>query len=70
MSRFSPTTATSNRSGLSRRTYETTLGTRERQAHRYVAPLLASLDDQAMREQNIGRGSSGAMRARAIDAAL
>lgn len=70
MSRFAPTTATQNRSGLFRRTYEMTLGTRERQAQRYVAPFLATLDDQVMREQSVGRGSTGAMRARTIDAAL
>lgn len=70
MSRFAPTTATSYRSGLSRRTYEATLGTRERQAQRYVAPYLASLDDQACREQGTGRASTGAMRSRAVDAAL
>ena len=70
MSRFAPTTATSYRSGLSRRTYEATLGTRERQAQRYVAPYLASLDDQACREQGTGRASTGTMRSRAVDAAL
>ena len=70
MSRFAPTTATSYRSGVFRRTYETTLGTRERQAQRYVAPYLASLDDQACREQGTGRASTGAMRSRAVDAAL
>ena len=70
MSRFAPTTATSNRSGLFRRTYEATLGTRERQAQRYVAPYLASLDDQAGREQGFGRASTGVMRSRAVDAAL
>ena len=66
MSRFAPTTATSYRSGVFRRTYETTLGTRERQAQRYVAPYLASLDDQAAREH--GHRSAGAKRA--ADAAL
>lgn len=70
MSRFSPTTANSNRSGLSRRTYEATLGTRERQAQRYVAPYLASLDDQSGREHGLGRSSTGIMRSRAVDAAL
>lgn len=31
---------------------------------------LASLDDQAGREQGFGRSSTGIMRARAVDAAL
>ena len=66
MSRFAPTTATSYRSGVFRRTYETTLGTRERQAQRYLASYLTSLDDQAVREH--GRRSAGVMRA--ADAAL
>ena len=66
MSRFAPTTAPSNRSGLIRRTYETTLGTRERQAQRYLAPYLTSLDDQAAREH--GHRSAGVKRA--ADAAL
>ncbi|CAI9403192.1 hypothetical protein ANOBCDAF_01063 [Pleomorphomonas sp. T1.2MG-36] len=70
MSRFAPTTATSYRSGVFRRTYETTLGTRERQAQRYVAPYLASLDDQSAREHGCGRASIGIMRSRAVDAAL
>jgi hypothetical protein len=70
MSRFAPTTATSYRSGLFRRTYEATLGTRERQAQRYVAPYLASLDDQVARENGCGRSSTGVMRSRAVDAAL
>ncbi len=70
MSRLAPTTATSHRSGLFRRTFETTLGTRERQAQRYVAPYLASLDDQAAYEHSLGRASNGIIRTRAVDAAL
>ncbi len=70
MSRFAPTTATSYRSSVFRQTYEMTLGTRERQAQRYVAPYLASLDDQAAREHGDGRSSTGTMRSRAVDAAL
>lgn len=70
MSRLAPTTATSHRGGVFRRTYEATLGTRERQAQRYVAPYLASLDDQCSREYGFGRNSTGVMRSRAVDAAL
>lgn len=70
MSRFAPTTATSNRSGLFRLTYEATLGTRERSALHRGAPYLAGLDDQVARAQGMGSSSSRVVRTRSIDAAL
>lgn len=70
MSRFAPTTATSNRNGLFRLTYEATLGTRERSAVHRTAPYLAGLDDQVARAQSMGSGTSRIVRVRAADAAF
>jgi hypothetical protein len=55
MSRFALTTDTSIRSGLFRRTFEMSFGTRERQNQAHAAPLLCSLDDQVSCDRAYGR---------------
>jgi hypothetical protein len=55
MSRFALTTDATNRSGLFRRTFEMSCGTREHQNQAHASPTLSYLDDQVSCNRAYGR---------------